>query len=51
MIIPVRKEPRGEFPDHGDEPPRPVRSAEEAKRYARERLERWREEFGYGVRD
>lgn len=41
-ITPIRREPRGEFPDHGDETPRPVRTADEAREYARKRLEEWR---------
>jgi hypothetical protein len=44
-ITPIRTEPRGDFPKHGDQP-RPLRSAEEAKEYARKRLEDWRQRHG-----
>lgn len=46
-IVPIRTEPRGEFPEHSDRP-RPVRSAQEAREYARKRLEEWRR--GHGKR-
>jgi len=43
-LVPDEVMPRGEFPEHPDEiPVRPVRTAEEARAYARARLEAWRE--------
>jgi len=44
-IVPVMIQPRGEFPEHTDHP-RPVKSAEEARDYARQRLEDWRATHG-----
>ena len=41
--IPTRTEGRGAFPVHDDRP-RPVLTAEQARRIARERLEQWRRE-------
>ena len=39
---------RGDFPEHSDEiPVRPVRTAEEARAYARARLEAWRVDHGH----
>lgn len=43
---PTRSEPRGEFPDHDDRPGRAVLTLDEAKRRARERLEKWRRDHG-----
>jgi hypothetical protein len=45
-ITPVREEPRGEFPDHGEERPRPRLTAEQARRRASERLKSWEREHG-----
>ena len=46
LQVPVRStEPRGEFPQHTDQP-RPQRTAAEAKAYAQRRLDDWRRSHG-----
>jgi len=43
--VPTRTEPRGEFPPHDEIlDARPPRTAEQAREYARARLQRWRAE-------
>jgi hypothetical protein len=48
LITPARTEPRGEFPDHGDEPPRPLLTAEQARLRAYWRLKLWKDRHGVG---
>lgn len=44
---PTRKEKRGEFPEHSDHQWQgKLLPADVARRIARERLEKWREEYG-----
>ena len=44
-LYPENIEDRGEFPEH-DDTPQPLRTADEAREFARRNLERWRAEHG-----
>ena len=45
LLTGLRSEPRGEFPAHNDVP-RPVLTAAQAARIARDRLNQWRRDHG-----
>lgn len=46
LLVGLRRERRGEFPAH-DDVPRPLLTADQAARIARDRLDQWRRDHGH----